>query len=133
MDGTPARRERGEYRSSHSLRLLGAVRGLELDSTGRLAWFRFECLFYCVENDANVAKKCPRCRRLIDSGPKSLTCPSTPPPPLAAVCLIWAVDHLAGDVDTAPVVFYGQAIVSSISYAIKFKYTCDKNQILLDI
>jgi len=25
------------------------------------------------------------------------------------------------------------AIVSRISYAIKFKYTCDKNQILLDI
>lgn len=65
-----------------------------------------------------------------------LTCPpssTAPLPHLAAVCLIWAVDHLAGDVDTAPVVFYGQAIVSSISYAIKFKYTCDKNQILLDI
>lgn len=29
--------------------------------------------------------------------------------------------------------FMARAIVSSISYAIKFKYTCDKNQILLDI
>lgn len=38
----------------------------------RLVWFCFECLFYCVENDANVAKKCPR-RRLIDGRRIKLT------------------------------------------------------------
>lgn len=101
----------------------------------RLSWFRFECLFYCVENDANVAKKWsshwgapgpPRqpfeARYPAIFGPERTSEPGYH----ARIGLNWI-----GNGPLAPVAFMAQRFYHSITYAIKFKYTRDKNQILL--
>lgn len=140
---SPSTGQGGEVSSpgTSSVSVLGLELKLKLDPAStcqRLVWFRFECLFYCVENDANVAKKCPR-RRLIDCGPKKVfSCPIPHPFPFPLPSaqldelphLGWPFGRRRGHGSSR---FLWPLILSKISYAIKFKYTCDKNQILLDI